>query len=40
VLQEVWSGVSEEMRSVLEGFTLADLVARTRAGHPLDASIR
>ncbi len=40
VLQEVWSGVSEEMRSVLEGFTLAELVARTRAGHPLDASIR
>ena len=40
VLQEVWSGVSEEMRSVLDGFTLADLVARTRAGHPLDASIR
>ena len=40
VLQEVWSGVSEEMRSVLEGFTLADLVVRTRAGHPLDASIR
>jgi Rrf2 family iron-sulfur cluster assembly transcriptional regulator len=40
VLQEVWSGVSEEMRAHLEGFTLADLVARTRAGHPLDASIR
>ncbi len=40
VLQEVWSGVSEEMRAHLEGFTLADLVARTRAGHPLDATIR
>jgi Rrf2 family iron-sulfur cluster assembly transcriptional regulator len=40
VLQEVWSGVSEDMRELLERFTLADLVARTRAGHPLDASIR
>ncbi len=40
VLQEVWSGVSEEMREFLERFTLADLVTRTRAGHPLDASIR
>jgi Rrf2 family transcriptional regulator, iron-sulfur cluster assembly transcription factor len=40
VLQEVWSGVSEDMRALLERFTLADLVARTRAGHPLDASIR
>jgi Rrf2 family transcriptional regulator, iron-sulfur cluster assembly transcription factor len=34
VLQEVWVGVSEETRRVLEGFTLADLVARTRIGHP------
>jgi Rrf2 family iron-sulfur cluster assembly transcriptional regulator len=40
VLQEVWSGVSEEMREILERCTLADLVVRTRAGHPLDASIR
>lgn len=40
VLQEVWSGVSEEMRGILEGYTLADLVERTRAGHPLDTSIR
>jgi Rrf2 family iron-sulfur cluster assembly transcriptional regulator len=34
VLQEVWVGVSEETRRVLDGFTLADLVARTRVGHP------
>jgi DNA-binding IscR family transcriptional regulator len=34
VLQEVWVGVSEEMRSYLEGYTLADLVDRTRIGHP------
>jgi Rrf2 family iron-sulfur cluster assembly transcriptional regulator len=40
VLQEVWSGVSEEMREILERCTLADLVVRTRAGHPFDASIR
>jgi Rrf2 family iron-sulfur cluster assembly transcriptional regulator len=33
VLQEVWVGVSEEMRRHLEGFTLADLVDRTRIGH-------
>ena len=35
VLQEVWVGVSEETRAVLEGHTLAELVARTRIGHPL-----
>jgi Rrf2 family transcriptional regulator, iron-sulfur cluster assembly transcription factor len=35
VLQEVWVGVSDEMRRVLEGFTLADLVERTRIGHQL-----
>jgi Rrf2 family protein len=34
VLQEVWVGVSDEMRRLLDGFTLADLVARTRVGHP------
>src|SRR3982751_6386165 len=33
VLQEVWVGVSDEMRQILEGFTLADLVERTRIGH-------
>jgi Rrf2 family protein len=38
VLQEVWGCVSEEMRRLLEGFTLADLVARTRVGHRADAS--
>jgi Rrf2 family iron-sulfur cluster assembly transcriptional regulator len=35
VLQEVWVGVSEETRQILEGFTLADLVDRTRVGHPV-----
>jgi Rrf2 family iron-sulfur cluster assembly transcriptional regulator len=35
VLQEVWVGVSDEMSSILERFTLADLVRRTRVGHPL-----
>jgi Rrf2 family iron-sulfur cluster assembly transcriptional regulator len=34
ILQEVWVCVSEEMRQLLEGFTLADLVERTRIGHP------
>jgi Rrf2 family transcriptional regulator, iron-sulfur cluster assembly transcription factor len=33
VLQEVWVGVSDEMRLVLERVTLADLVERTRVGH-------
>jgi Rrf2 family transcriptional regulator, iron-sulfur cluster assembly transcription factor len=35
VLQEVWVGVSEETRQVLERFSLADLVERTRIGHPI-----
>jgi len=34
ILQEVWVGVSDEMRSYLEGYTLADLVERTKIGHP------
>jgi Rrf2 family iron-sulfur cluster assembly transcriptional regulator len=34
ILQEVWVCVSEEMRQLLEGFTLAELVERTRVGHP------
>jgi Rrf2 family iron-sulfur cluster assembly transcriptional regulator len=33
-LQDVWVKVSESMRSILEGFTLADLVERARIGHP------
>ena len=37
VLQEVWFGVSEEMRSILERVTLEDMVEKTRAGHPLPA---
>jgi Rrf2 family iron-sulfur cluster assembly transcriptional regulator len=32
-LQDVWVQVSESMRALLEGFTLADLVQRTRLGH-------
>ena len=36
-LQDVWVKVSESMRSVLEGFTLADLVDLARIGH-LDAA--
>src|SRR5262249_41041918 len=39
ILQEVWVCVSEEMRQLLEGFTLAQLVQRTRIGHP-DAAAR
>ncbi|MBA2326812.1 MAG: Rrf2 family transcriptional regulator [Actinobacteria bacterium] len=34
VLQEVWVGVSEETRQILERLTLSDLVDRTRIGHP------
>ena len=34
ILQEVWVGVSDETRQILERFTLADLVERTRIGHP------
>lgn len=33
-LQEVWSGVSEEMRELLDRVSLADLVKQTRVGHP------
>jgi Rrf2 family iron-sulfur cluster assembly transcriptional regulator len=33
VLQEVWVCVSDEMSQLLDGFTLADLVDRTRIGH-------
>jgi Rrf2 family transcriptional regulator, iron-sulfur cluster assembly transcription factor len=36
ILQEVWVGVSDETQRILEDHTLADLVARTRVGHPLD----
>jgi Rrf2 family transcriptional regulator, iron-sulfur cluster assembly transcription factor len=34
MLEEVWVGVSEEMRKLLDGYTLAELVDRTRIGHP------
>jgi DNA-binding IscR family transcriptional regulator len=34
ILQEVWVGVSDETRQILERFTLAELVDRTRIGHP------
>ena len=34
VLQEVWVCVSDETRHTLERFSLADLVERTRVGHP------
>lgn len=34
MLQEVWNTVSEEMRRLLDGHTLAELVERTRVGHP------
>jgi Rrf2 family iron-sulfur cluster assembly transcriptional regulator len=34
VLQEVWIGVDEETRLVLERVTLFELVERTRVGHP------
>ena len=34
ILQEVWVGVSDEMRKLLDGYTLAELVERTRIGHP------
>ena len=37
VLQEVWVGVSDETRQILERFTLADLVDRTSPA-PLTAS--
>jgi Rrf2 family transcriptional regulator, iron-sulfur cluster assembly transcription factor len=34
VLQEIWVGVDEETRRVLERVTLAQLVERTIVGHP------
>src|ERR1700730_14243627 len=34
ILQEVWVCVSDEMGHLLDGFTLAQLVDRTRVGHP------
>jgi Rrf2 family iron-sulfur cluster assembly transcriptional regulator len=34
VLQEVWIGLSEQTRTILERVTLAELVARTLVGHP------
>jgi Rrf2 family iron-sulfur cluster assembly transcriptional regulator len=34
VLQEVWVWVSDDTRRMLEGVTLAELVDRTRVGHP------
>lgn len=33
VLQEVWSGVGDATQSLLAQWSLADLVARTHAGH-------
>ena len=39
VLQEVWVGVDEESRLLLERVTLFELVERTRVGHP-DAGTR
>jgi Rrf2 family iron-sulfur cluster assembly transcriptional regulator len=34
ILQEVWLGVDDETRHLLERVTLAELVQRTRVGHP------
>ncbi len=34
ILQEVWVGVDDESRRILERVTLAELVDRTRVGHP------
>jgi Rrf2 family iron-sulfur cluster assembly transcriptional regulator len=34
ILQEVWLGVDNESRRILERVTLAELVDRTRVGHP------
>lgn len=34
MLQEVWVWVGDETRKLLEQHTLADLVERTRVGHP------
>jgi Rrf2 family iron-sulfur cluster assembly transcriptional regulator len=33
MLDEVWNSVSEEMRKALDGYSLAELVLRTRVGH-------
>jgi len=40
ILQEVWVGVSDETRQILERFTLQELVERTRIGHPDAPSIK
>ena len=34
ILQEVWVGVDDESRRILERVTLFELVERTRVGHP------
>jgi len=34
ILQEVWVGVDDESKRILERVTLAVLVDRTRVGHP------
>jgi Rrf2 family iron-sulfur cluster assembly transcriptional regulator len=34
ILQEVWVGVDNESRRILERVTLGELVIRTRVGHP------
>jgi Rrf2 family iron-sulfur cluster assembly transcriptional regulator len=34
ILQEVWIGVDDESRRILERVTLSELVERTRVGHP------
>jgi Rrf2 family iron-sulfur cluster assembly transcriptional regulator len=34
ILQEVWIGVDNESRRILERVTLSELVERTRVGHP------
>ena len=34
VLQDIWTCVSDDTQRLLEGFTLANLVERTRVGHP------
>jgi Rrf2 family iron-sulfur cluster assembly transcriptional regulator len=34
VLQDVWVDLAEKTRAFLAGYTLADLVERTRIGHP------
>jgi Rrf2 family iron-sulfur cluster assembly transcriptional regulator len=40
ILQEVWVGVDDESRRILERVNLADLVERTRVGHPEAAADR